>query len=365
MVFGRIGRTSRRVISQRRDWKRVLGVSVPRNMAESLREELSSLRLVDKSRAILERGGCILMPLVAAPSASMLSRYGAVMVEDEFPERESPRIDPIELVRRVAKVPESMRSKLPDKWEQLGDIAIIRLDGELAPYSREIGEAYAKGLRVKTVLRDVGGIAGEYREPLTVPLYGTDTETTHVENHIRFRLDAAKTMFSSGNEEERIRMASIKCDGETVIDMFAGIGYFSIPLAVYQKPAKIIACEINPAAHRYLVENIALNKVEEVVSPVLGDNRRLQGDSIADRIIMGYVKTTHEFLPTAIRLLRNGGVIHYHETCPNELLPLRPLQRLRNAVPWGSIEVLRSKEIKSYAPGVSHVVVDARVIKQA
>jgi tRNA wybutosine-synthesizing protein 2 len=172
-------------------------------------------------------------------------------------------------------------------------------------------------------------------------------------------------MFSSGNEEERIRMASLSCTSETVVDMFAGIGYFSLPLAVFQRPRRIIACEINQIAHSYLVENIALNRVEGIVEPFLGDNRSLLGESFADRVIMGYVKTTHEFLPTAIRLVKDGGVIHYHETCPNELIPERSLKRLEDSVGGGGVTVLRIKEIKSYAPGVTHLVVDARIRKPA
>ncbi|MBE3043191.1 class I SAM-dependent methyltransferase family protein, partial [Candidatus Bathyarchaeota archaeon] len=77
------------------------------------------------------------------------------------------------------------------------------------------------------------------------------------------------------------------------------------------------------------------------------------------------VKTTHEHLPAAVRLLKSGGVIHYHETCPNELLPNRPVQRILENVKGGRMEVIRMKEIKSYAPGVTHVVVDAKIFKPA
>ena len=178
-----------------------------------------------------------------------------------------------------------------------------------------------------------------------------------------FRFDAERIMFSSGNIDERMHMATVRCDGETVVDMFAGIGYFSVPLAVYQRPRKIVACELNPVAHSYLVENVSLNKVSGIVEPVLGDNRDLQGEAFADRVIMGYVKTTHEFLPTAMRLVKDGGIIHYHETCPNELLPSRPLRRLTESAGGRKVEVLRMKEIKSYAPGVSHVVVDAKIFR--
>ncbi len=335
-----------------------------RSDAEALRKALTSRRFLDKSHAIIDEDDFVVIPVTSEPDESLLRKHNAKLVERPFPERKH-REDPIDAIRKAACVPEELKHLLPSKWELFGDVAVVRLDSELDMYERQIAEAYASALSLKAVLRDVGGIKGELREPVIRTLFGKDTEATHLENGIRFRFDAAKIMFSSGNIEERLRMADLMCDGETVVDMFAGIGYFSIPLAVYQRPSKVIACELNPVAFRYLEENIALNQVSRIVKPVLGDNRDLAGEGIADRIIMGYVKTTHEHLPAAIRLLRSGGVIHYHETCPNELLPDRPLQRIRESVKDGEMEIVRMKEIKSYAPGVTHVVVDARIFKPA
>jgi len=340
----------------------MLCAKVPRMGAEAARKELASLELLDKSHAITDEDSFVVIPLLGSPSAAFLSRYGAELVERALSSRPSKQ-DPIDLVRDAARIPESLKKLLPTKWERLGDVAIVRLDAGLDGHEEEVGRAYAEVLQLKTVLRETGGVSGEFRQPVTKVLAGGETETVHLENGILYKLDAAKIMFSSGNMEERLRMAELKCEGETIVDMFAGIGYFSLPLAVYQKPAKVIACELNPVAFRYLQDNISLNHVSRIVKPVLGDNRDLVGESIADRVIMGYVKTTHEHLPTAVRLLRSGGTVHYHETCPNELLPARPIDRLKTAVVGAEVEVLRMKQIKSYAPGVSHVVVDARVTK--
>jgi len=342
----------------------VLGIRVERSKAEALRKELSMFRLVDVTRLIVDDSGFVVIPLRCAPASEILVKYQATVVESSFPVRESQK-DPFDQVVEIVDIPESLKPILPRKWEQFGDLLVLRLDPALDRHELEIAQAYSKVLKAKTVLRDVGGIAGDLRQPLVRTLLGTDTVTTHLENGIRFRFDASKVMFSSGNVEERMRMAELKCDGETVVDMFAGIGYFSIPLAVYQRPGRIIACELNPIAHSYLVENSRLNKVERIVEPVLGDCRDLPGEAMADRVIMGYVRTTHEFLSTAVRLLRSGGVVHYHETCPNELLPHRPIQRLKEGAVGCLVEIERMKEIKSYAPGVSHVVVDARIIKPA
>lgn len=337
----------------------MLGVKVPRALAEEFRLAIARKGIVDKTLAILDDGDSVLIPVHGAPAEDLMGRYHASLVEREFPSRRT-RVDPIDQVRARVDVPAELKLLLPEKWEQLGDVVTLRLPKELGPYEGRIGEAYAEALKAKTVLRDVGGIAGSYRTPVVRFIFGTDPVAVHRENGVLYRLDASKVMFSSGNVDERGRMATVACDGETVVDMFAGIGYFTLPLAVHQRPRRIIACELNEVAHGYLVENIALNKVEGRVEPILGDNRDLPGEGFADRVIMGYVKTTHEFLRTAFRLLRSGGVIHYHETCPNDLLPERPVQRLRDAARGGRVEVLRFKEVKSYSPGVSHVVVDAR-----
>ena len=342
----------------------MLGASVPREKAEELRRKLSVLHLVDKTHAIVDDGDKIVIPLMSVPDSALLDATRATLIEGAFLERDS-FVDPIDEIRAYAEIPDALKSLLPGKWERFGDVGVIRLVPELDPYEAEIARAYSSVLGLKAVLRETGPICGEYRSPTMKVLYGSDTVAIHMENRILYKLDVSDIMFSSGNQEERLRMAGMKCKSETVVDMFAGIGYFSLPLAIYQEPRRVLACELNPKAHAFLMDNIRLNKVESIVEPVLGDNRDLPGESIADRVIMGYVKTTHEFLPTAVRLIKDGGVVHYHETCPNELLPGRPLQRLQDAARPGTVQVLRSKAIKSYAPGVSHVVLDVRIFKSS
>ncbi len=263
------------------------------------------------------------------------------------------------------ELPSELISKIPDKWEKIGDVLTIKLPPEFNNYKEKIGEKYAEILKCKTALLDISGISGVYREPNVEIIYGTKkTETTHVENGIRYKLDPQKIMFSSGNMDERIRMAKISSKNETVVDLFAGIGYFTLPIAVYSRPKKIFACEINPVAYKYLCDNIVLNNVIDIVQPVFGDNRETAPKNIADRVVMGYIEDTHKFLSTAIDCLKNKtGIIHYHEVCPDELFPDRPLKYINKASEKNSrkVELLKYKHIKSYAPGVGHYVLDIKI----
>ena len=262
-------------------------------------------------------------------------------------------------------VPLGLISKIPDKWKKTGEVLIIRLATDLNKYRQQMGEKYAKVLRCKTVLNDIGGISGTYRKPKVEVIYGSNnTETVHKENGIRYKLDPQKIMFSSGNMDERIRMANISNENETVVDLFAGIGYFALPIAVYCKPRKIFACEINPIAYDYLRQNIVLNDVTSAIEPLLGDNRTTAPKNIADRVIMGYIDDAHRFLPVAINCLRNNnGIIHYHDVCPNDSLPDRPLKKAEKvAMKYNRVvQVLKYRKIKSYAPNVSHVVFDMEI----
>ena len=149
---------------------------------------------------------------------------------------------PFEKIKKTLSNKISLESLnlIPEKWEKIGDILIIKLNKNLHDHSKIIGETYCEILNCKTALNDIGGITGIYREPKIEVIYGSsDTETIHIENGIRYKLDAQKIMFSSGNMDERIRMANISKKKETIVDLFAGVGYFTLPIAVYCKPKKI------------------------------------------------------------------------------------------------------------------------------
>ena len=238
------------------------------------------------------------------------------------------------------------------KYKKIGDILILNDDYD------NLDELASKH-KVKTIMK-IDHIQGTKREPVYKVLYGHETETVNKENKCLFKLDLSKVMWSKGNVNERLRIAKLVRDGETVLYMFAGIGYFSIPIGVHSNAKQVISIEINPNSHYYLCENIELNKCDNI-TPVLGDCLVETPKYKADRILMGYVKTTHHYLKVAVESLNKGGIIHYHETVPEKLMETRPISRIRQAAGDRDVELLKINKIKKYAPGVEHVVIDALI----
>ena len=327
----------------------MIAVRVREEEAETVRQELISKGAVDKTRKLVKRNGFIEIP-VTDPAVEF------TVIEQEEPEFYIPK----KTLGSILDIPENEKKLLPSGWQLLGDVIIITLREELETWKNDIAKALLSmypGCR--TVLLD-GGISGQMRQPKREIIAGERTETIHRENGCQFRLDAMRIMYSQGNLAERKRMSRLgKC--EVVVDMFAGIGYFSIPMAVHSKPEKVFAIEINPVSSGYLKENIRLNRVENIIEPVEGDCALVTPRGIADRVIMGYLDA-HQYLQHGILALKSGGILHFHEAVP-EAVEQRPVERI--VVAAGNlgrkVEIIETRRIKKYSPGVWHVVVDAKI----
>ncbi len=334
---------------------------ISKDDAEEVRKSLYDMHTVDGERRFVRKGDWIEIPIIEGYE-DRASVFGDIIEQEKPVFKQRP---PSPFIKAAAILGMEDNPLLPRKWEMFGDVLVLRMHPSLENRKHEIARAYADVLGARTVLQDVGGVEGEFREPVMEFLFGDDAETVHLENGVRFMFDASRIMFSSGNIDERVRMAYIPSHNETIVDMFAGIGYFTIPMAVHSRPKKIYACEKNPVSFEYLKRNIELNHVEDIVEPILGDNRDVCPEGVADRVVMGYVGSTHYFFDTAFSALKERGTVHYHETCPEELAGERPILRLRSAAEENGyrVEGYTQRKVKSYAPGILHVVVDARVNK--
>jgi tRNA wybutosine-synthesizing protein 2 len=271
------------------------------------------------------------------------------------------------LLKETLRIPESKHAYLPSGFQRIGHVVILNLRPEILGYSRDIAELVLSSYPYARTVCLSGGVSGELREPRIRYIAGNrNTETTYRENRCRFRLDVSKAMLSKGNLSERARLPGIVRPGETVADLFAGIGYFSIPIARHSRPGKVYSIEKNPVSFGYLKENVRLNRVQETVTPVLGDCMEVNLGKVADRVIMGYLPRTHAFLATAFSFLKpSGGTIHYHDTFRKDELwdkPLRLLESRGLTSGYSMKSASRKSVVKEYAPGVRHIVIDAEFV---
>lgn len=256
---------------------------------------------------------------------------------------------------------------LPRRLRLLGHVAILWLHPTVVPYKELIGQTVMEyNPKIRSVVRRVAAISGPYRQPALELIAGSPkTETSFKENNVIFHLDPRKVMFSLGNKAERVRMSKVGTN-DFVIDMFAGIGQFSLPMAVHAKPRHIDAMEWNPDAYYYLQKNIEVNKVSNILQPHFGDSKILvpqisQGE--ADRVIMGLIQGTTQYLNQGISCLKPGGVMHLHEIGPRHESTKEVLSTLEKSARSlkRHLTVLRTQTIKTYNPQYTHFVIDVQI----
>src|SRR3989344_3646521 len=177
------------------------------------------------------------------------------------------------------QIPQDVLEKIPAGFQRIGQIIILNLDNTLQTYKKEIAQATLELFpTIKTVCNKTGGIVGQFREPQIEWLAGDkNTTVIHTESNCRYTFDVTKIMFAKGNLSERVRVPQQVKKGEIILDMFAGIGYFSIPLGKLSPAKKIYAVELNPNSVHFLQENIKLNKLSSV-EPIHADNREVIKD---------------------------------------------------------------------------------------
>jgi len=204
-------------------------------------------------------------------------------------------------------------------YDVVGDIAVIRVPGSLQHRREVIAEAIMQThKRVKTVLCQTGPISGDFRlRKLELVAGEKKTETVHREYGCVFKVDLEACYFSPRLSYERMRIARLVQPDEVVVNMFAGVGCYSIISVMHSKAQKIFSIDINPVAVQCMQENVRLNKVEERVISVQGDAKRVIEEklrSVANRVLMPLPERAYEYLDYAVLTLKPvGGWIHYYD----------------------------------------------------
>jgi len=258
------------------------------------------------------------------------------------------------LLAKETKLPEEI---LPASYQALGNILLLKLPNpEALRQKKKIGSAILKLFPyIKTICLQKG-VKGEFRKPEIEVIAGSkNTKTIHKELACKFKLDVKKIMWSKGNHFERQRLLKLVKPDETIVDMFAGIGYWSVILAKHKPVKKIIAIEKNPKSFNFLIENICLNKLLNITA-IENDCRNTKLSEKADRIIMGYFPDTIKFIPSALKISKKGTKIHFHELTND-------LEKLKTDLKgFKKLKIENISLVKEYSPSKKHYVFDLKVL---
>jgi tRNA wybutosine-synthesizing protein 2 len=176
----------------------MLALKIDRREAQEVISNLLRHGLVDRSKRIIEVDESVLIPLIS-DSRGGVEDGEIVQVEDSGP-RKSCR--PIQRIRDMLGIPAELKSRVPQKWELIGDVLIFKMDPSLKAHAKEISKIYASVLGAKSVFEDVGGIRNEFRKPELLRLWGIDARTVHIENGIIYKLDASDVLFRQQARED-------------------------------------------------------------------------------------------------------------------------------------------------------------------
>ena len=255
-------------------------------------------------------------------------------------------------------------------FDQIGDIIIVRIPDSLLSKKKIIGETLLEQVKTaKSVFYQSSSVEGDFRTRDLEILAGVDkTETEYKEFGCRFIVDVEKAFFSPRLSTERDRIADLVQDGEIVINMFGGVGMFSI-IAAKRKKCTVYNIDINPIAAKLCEKNIELNKklVGRVIS-IHGDAAKIIEEQFrdqGDRVLMLLPERSDEFLNSAILATKSNGIIHYyshiHADEKSQAAKLSEKHYL-DTTPIKS-KILNSKIVRAVGPRYYQTVVDVRITK--
>lgn len=313
-------------------------MKVRKAWAQTILNRLRKDDLIDRNYQVQRTGEFVFIPLVKTWGGDLPPE---AIIED---------IEP--LTSKSASQPK----KAGGAFDLIGNIAItkIRNRERVSHLAKELVSLHPN---INTVYLD-RGIVGEYRLRDLELLEGVPiTVTKYRENGIHFELDVSKVYFSPRLATERTFVAKETADGETVIDMFAGIGAFSLNIAKLRN-ATITAIDSNPSAIEYMKKSIQMNRLRGTITPVLGDaSLVMKSLPPADRIIMNLPHDAHRYLDIAISGLKTGGTLHYYE-----IMDIFGLENRMEQFRSSGLEITKKREVHGYSTTLSMYSLTAKRI---
>ncbi|KAL6200966.1 hypothetical protein ACLB2K_024681 [Fragaria x ananassa] len=322
---------------------------------------------------------CLIDELTCSKALDILKECGATMLVDEVVEIKKTAKSPLKIMSEAVAsllkdkdLPAGLLEELPTRWERLGDIVVLPVTSFKNPLwdsiAEELWPVIAKSVNAARLARQGRVASNGTRDSTLEILIGDNGWVDHRENGIVYSFDATKCMFSWGNLSEKLRMGSLDCRDEIVVDLFAGIGYFVLPFLVRAKAKLVYACEWNPHAVEALRRNVQANSVSDRCIILEGDNRTTAPQGVADRVCLGLIPSSELSWATAVRALRGeGGMLHVHgnvvdseENLWTKHISESIAEAARSQGHFWEVSIEHLERVKWYAPHIRHVVVDVR-----
>ncbi|HIQ39027.1 MAG TPA: class I SAM-dependent methyltransferase family protein [Methanothermococcus okinawensis] len=338
---------------------------VYRKEGERIRKYLLDIGLLNREYKIKREGDFLYIPLIRRLEPTLEEELRSLFSNIEFLELENEEFQR----RRYGKKEMSFRDYLLNNFKEeikkglvslsydvIGSIVILQISEDVDTETRkEIGENALKLIpSVKTVFRKKGSIEGDYRIRKLELLAGEyNTLTLYKENGYRLWVDVEKVYFSPRLSWERKRIMEKVSPKDVVVDMFCGVGPFSIAC---RKAKKVYAIDINPHAIELLKRNIELNRVKDKIVPILDDVRNVEVSG--NRVIMNLPKYSYKFVDKALDIVEDGGVIHYYTIGKD----FKDAERVFESK--CDYEIVGRRIVKSYAPREYVIVLDVKVNKR-
>jgi tRNA (guanine37-N1)-methyltransferase len=260
-------------------------------------------------------------------------------------------------------------SQVYSAFDQIGDIVIIKIPDEVMSKKNLIADTILAHVKTaKAVFAQVSPVKGDYRVRNLEFVAGENRTITEYKEHgCRFRVDVTKTYFSPRLSTERLRIAKMVSKGEIIVNMFAGVGTYSILMAKMNKTCTVYSIDSNAVAAELCGVNAKLNKVQDRVISIHGDATEVIKDKLAgraDRVLMPLPERAKDFIDTAVLALNKKGIVHYfvHVRADNKRTSQElGLQDAHSAFLKYNHVVQQVKVVRGVGPRMYQIVADVSV----
>ncbi len=326
--------------------------------AENAKNLLVEKGLIDNSYKVKKDSKYIYFPL-----KKKVSLKGFEVVEEYFEKQSRPVAKDLkELLKERLSGDEFERLK--SSYDIVGTIAILEIDEELREKEKVIAEALLESNKtIKTVLRKDAAHGTEFRTQKMKFLAGIDTrETIHKESGVSIKLDVENVYFSPRLSTERKRISEQVKKGESILVMFSGCAPYPCVLSKNTEAKEIFGVEINPAGHKYGLENVKLNKIRNV--ELINRDVRVEVPKLKkfDRILMPLPKEAQDFLDVAFQAAMKGTKIHFYQFLHEDNFSEAEKKAREEAIKHGfKFKFLDLVKCGQHAPRVYRVCLDFEV----